>query len=86
VNLDGSQLARAMMSIHEAEMEQSARYPGSDLSERLEQRIMLRQRANRTPCWVGGLVVSLGRRLHQHGLPQPLPLEDDAAQLEGTRM
>jgi hypothetical protein len=74
------------MSIHEAEMEQSARYPGSDLSERLERRIVLHQRGNRTLCWVGGLLVSLGRRLHQRGLPRPLPLEDDAAQFKGTRI
>jgi hypothetical protein len=84
MNFDGGQLARAMMSIHEAELEQSARYPGTNLSARIERRIVLRRRGNRTLCRLRGLLVTIGRRLQQYGLSQPLRLEGDAAPVEGT--
>jgi hypothetical protein len=81
MNLDGSQLGRAMMSIHEAEMEQAARYPGSDLSDRIERRVVLDRRRNRMLCWLGSFLVRIGRRLQQYGLPQPVPLEGNVTEI-----
>ena len=84
MNFDGGQLARAMMSIHEAEREQSARYPGSDLSERIERRVAVRSQSHRVLCRVGDLLVRIGRRLQRYGLFQLLHLEGVAARIEGT--
>jgi hypothetical protein len=80
MSLDGNQLARAMLSIHEAEMEQSARYPGCLLSDRIERRIMLNRRGNRALSRLGGLLVRAGQRLQQCDMPRPLPLEPNATQ------
>ena len=80
MNLDGAQLARAMLSIHEAEMHQAARYPGCLLSDRIERRTILHQRGNRALARLGGLLVRAGRRLQQYGMPRPLPLKINATQ------
>lgn len=80
MNLDGTQLARAMMSIHEADMQQAAKYPGCLLSDRIERRIMLHQRGPRLLSRLGGLLVRVGRRLQQYDVPRPLPLETNATQ------
>jgi hypothetical protein len=80
MNIDGAQLARAMLSIHEAEMEQATRYPDRFLSDRIERRIVLHQGGSRTLCRLGSLLVSIGRRLQQCGMPRPLPLGSNACQ------
>jgi hypothetical protein len=80
MNVDGTQLARVMMSIHEAEMEQAARHPGCLLSDRIERSIVLHRRGNRTLYGLGGLLVRAGRRLQEYGMPRPLPLGGKAAQ------
>jgi hypothetical protein len=80
MNVDGTQLARAMMSIHQVEMEQATRYPGCLLADRIERRVMLHQRGNRLVSRLGGLLVRAGRRMQAYGMPQPLPLETNATQ------
>ena len=67
MNHDGSQLARAMMSIHEVEMEQASRHPGSDLSDRIERRVAFGQRRKPVLCRLGSLLVRLGRHLELYG-------------------
>jgi len=84
MNLDGGQLARAMMSIHEAELEQDVRYPGNDLSERIERRIAIGRPRHRALCRVGELLVAIGQRLQRYGLPQHRELEGDVTRVEGT--
>jgi hypothetical protein len=74
MNIDGAQLARAMLSIHAAQIEQAARYPDRFLSDRIERRIVLRQGGSRTLCRLGSLLVSIGRCLQHYGMPRPLPL------------
>jgi hypothetical protein len=80
MSTEGSQLARAMMSIHEAEMEQASRYPGSDLSDRIERRTVLQQRKGGALCRLGAVLVKIGRRLQQQDMPHPVPLKKKPAQ------
>jgi hypothetical protein len=79
--MEGSQLARAMLSIHELEMSQAAKYPGRLLSERIERRVVFRQRGSRTLCRVGSLLVRAGLCLQQYGVvTQPPSLGHNATQ------
>ena len=80
MNLDGAQLASAMLSVHEAEMQQAARYPGQLLSDRVERRVVLHQHRNRALCRLGSLLIRAGLRLQQYGMPQPPPLSSNAIQ------
>jgi hypothetical protein len=80
MSVDGSQLARAMLSIHEAEMEQASRYPGCDLSDRIERSIVLDQRQSRPLFRLGALLVRIGQRLQQRDMPHALPLEQNPVQ------
>jgi hypothetical protein len=80
MTIKGTQLARAMLSIHEAEMDQGARYPACLLSDRIERRVVIRQRGSRTLCRVGSLLLRAGRHLQEYGMPQPLPLASNATQ------
>ena len=67
MNHEGSQLARAMLSIHEVELEQASRYGESDLSDRVERRVAFGQRRKPALCRLGSLLVRLGRHLELHG-------------------
>lgn len=75
MSLEGRQLARTMMSIHEVDVEQAARYPGRDLSDRIERRIVLHRRRNRVLRRLGSVLVRIGRRLQRDDRPRPRPLE-----------
>ena len=74
MSIEGNQLARTMLSIHEVDFEQASRYPGRDLSDRIE-RSVRRQRRNCVRCRLGGVLVSMGRRLQQRHRPYLRPLE-----------
>ena len=79
--IEGSQLARAMLSIHELEMSQSAKHPGSLLSERIERRVAFRPRDRRLECRIGTLLVRTGLRLQEYGMiSRRLPLGNSAVQ------
>jgi hypothetical protein len=80
MTIEGTQLARAMLSIHEADMSQAARYPGYALSDRIERRVMFRQGGSRALCRVGRLLVTVGQRLQEYGMPRQLPLNNPATQ------
>ena len=80
MSFDGTQLGRAMLSIHQADLEQAARYPGSLLSDRIERRITLHRRGNRALFRLGTLLVRAGRRLQQVNMPRPLTLQSNATQ------
>jgi hypothetical protein len=80
MTIEGTQLARAMLSIHEVEMGQAARYPGRLLSDRIERRVEFRQRQSPALCRVGSLLVRAGHRLQEYGLPQQAPLGSSSAQ------
>jgi hypothetical protein len=80
MSLEGTQLARAMLSIHQMEMQQTDKHPGCLLSDRIERRIMLDRRGNRTLFRLGTLLVRAGRRLQQVNMPRPLTLQSNATQ------
>jgi len=74
MGLEGTQLARAMLAIHELEMSREARHPGELLSERIERRVVYRQRGHRTLSRVGRLLVRAGLRLQEYKVPRQLSL------------
>jgi len=80
MNVCGSLLATTMLSIHAAEMEQTARCPAWLQSARIERHIVLYQRGSRTLCHLGCLLERVGQRLQQYAMPQPLPLGSRAPQ------
>jgi hypothetical protein len=80
MNIDGTQLAIAMLSIHAAEMQQAERCPDWLRSARIERHIVLHQGGNRTLCRLGSHLVKIGRRLQQYSMPQPLPCGSKATQ------
>jgi hypothetical protein len=80
MSFEGTQLARAMLSIHAAEMEQAERCPDWRRSARLERHILRYRGGNRAACWLGCLLERLGHRLQEYGMPQALPLGSRAAQ------
>ena len=75
MSVEGSQLARTMMSIHAVDVEQAQRYPGLDLSDRIERRVVLHRRRNRVLRRLGSVLVRIGRRLQRDDRPHPRPLE-----------
>ncbi len=80
MNADGSQLARAMLSIHAAEMDQAARCPDWRSEARFERGIMLHRSEKRALWRLGSLLEKAGRRLQEYGGSRSLSLERDAAQ------
>jgi hypothetical protein len=80
MSIDGTQLGRAMLSIHEVDMQQAAKYPGCLLSDRIERRIMLDQRGFRVLSRLGSFLIRAGRHLQQYSVPRPLPLQNHATQ------
>jgi hypothetical protein len=73
-------LARAMLLIHAARVDQGARYPDGRRSARRERGPLLHRRENRLLCGLGCLMERAGRRLQEIALPRPMPLESNAAQ------
>ncbi len=82
MSMEGTQLARALLSIHELEMQQAARNPGCLLSDRIERRAVFRSQEHRTVCGVGRLLVRAGLRLQEYGsaVPQQPPRPSAATQ------
>jgi hypothetical protein len=62
---EGTQLARAMLSIHAVEMEQATRCAGWRSVARIERHIALHQAGNRALCRLGSL--PLGSKATQRG-------------------
>jgi hypothetical protein len=73
MNSEGSQLARAMMSIHEVEMQRAARCPDWYYSAYVEPRRVPHPRGRRMLCRLGSFLVRIGRRLQEYGTPPVLP-------------
>jgi hypothetical protein len=80
MSIEGSQLANAMMSIHEAELEQASRYPGSDLSDRVQRSVVLHRRERSAVRGFGGMLARLRHLLKLRDMQQPVPLERKPAQ------
>lgn len=80
MSTEGSGLARAMLSIHAAEMDQGARCPDWRREARFERGIMIRRGERRTLRRLGCLLEKTGRRLQEYGLSRSLSLGKDAAQ------
>lgn len=80
MSFEGTQLARVMLSIHAAELEQGKRCPAWRRAARNERHLLIYQGGNRAICWVGCLLEKIGRRLREYGMPRPLPLGSSATQ------
>jgi hypothetical protein len=80
MNNEGAQLARAMLVIHAAEMEQGARCPDWRRSARRERGPLIYRRGSRMLCGLGCLMERAGRRLQDYAVPRPMPLGSNAAQ------
>jgi hypothetical protein len=80
MSFEGMQLARGMLSIHAAEMEQGKRCPDWRRSARLERHIILYRGGSRPICWLGCLLEKLGHRLQEYGMPRTLRLGSSAPQ------
>jgi hypothetical protein len=77
---DGTQLARTMLEIHAAELDQAERCPDWRRAARLERHVLIYQGGNRAICWLGCLLEKLGHRLQEAGAPRTFPLDNRAAQ------
>ena len=77
---DGTQLARTMLSIHAAELEQAERCPDWRRAARLERHVLIYQGGNRAVCWLGCFLERIGHRLQEYGTPQRFPLDSRAPQ------
>ena len=80
MSFEGTQLARGMLSIHAAEMEQGKRCPDWRRSARLERHLVLYQGGSQVICWLGCWIERLGHRIQEYGTPQTLPLGSSATQ------
>lgn len=77
---EGTQLARTMLSIHAAELEQAERCPDWRRAARLERHVMIYQGGNRAVCWLGCFLERIGHRLQEYGTPRRFPLDSRAPQ------
>ena len=77
---DGTQLARTMLSIHAAELEQAERCPDWRRAARLERHVLIYQGGNRAVCWLGCFLERIGHRLQEYGTPRRFPLDSRAPQ------
>jgi hypothetical protein len=80
MRFEGTQLARVLLSIHAADIEQAARCPAWRSAARIERHIVIYQGGNRAICWLGCLLERIGLRLREYGMTRPLPLGSSAAQ------
>ena len=73
-------LARAMLVIHAARVDQGERRPDRRSAARLERVPLLHHWGNRVLCGVGCLMERAGRRLQEVAVPRPMPLGGNASQ------
>lgn len=81
--MEGAEVGIRMLLVHQVEMSQAARYPGSGVAERVERRVMIRPQGSRTWRRVGSLLLKAGLRLQERArsvAPQRVPLGTTAVQ------